>query len=489
MSQPYANVSRNTPDREDPTQTMTFQKESSDDRQQLEALASCVQGRLVTPDDPTYAADHVLWNASFKGHPAAVVHCVNVEDVQAVITFAREHAMPLSVRSGGHSLAGFETNDAGLVLDLSAMKKIQIDPILRTARLEPGLTWSEVANALQPYGLALTAGDTGSVGVGGLLLGGGIGWMVRKYGLAIDHVRAVELVTAEGQLVRASAEEHPELFWGLRGGGGNFGVVTAFEVDVHPGGTILGGAIFFDATEAEHIMQNYVRIASEAPDELSTEALLILAPPAPFIPVDKQGKPVVLIMLCYAGDINEGERVVAPLRELATPIIDLIAPIPYPEIFPFNAIGEVRGMQHHADTFFVENISQELVHTLVDAAEGVMSAETLIQFRVLGGAMSRIKNDATAFAHRDKPGMVMVTLFGPTSHDAASLEARKQQFMQALSPYANGAYVNYLMDRSEQEVHRAYPPATYARLAALKRQYDPTNLFRFNQNILPHPEQ
>ena len=300
------------------------------------------------------------------------------------------------------------------------MSAIAIDSTRRIARIEPGLTWGEVAKALQPYGLALTSGDSASVGVGGLLLGGGIGWMVRKYGLAIDHLRAVELVTADGEILRASADENIELFWGLRGGGGNFGVATAFEVDLHPGGTILGGAVFYEATEAERILQCYARLAAAAPDELSTQALIVLAPPLPFIPPEKQGIPVVAILVCYTGDLTEGERVVAPLRSLATPIADMIAPMPYPAIFSFMEIGEIRGLPHHVRSLFLQALSSEALHTLVDASLAIMSSETLVLLRVLGGAMSRVATDATAFAHRDKQALVLVTNFGPPSTDPAS---------------------------------------------------------------------
>jgi FAD/FMN-containing dehydrogenase len=413
------------------------------------------------------------------------VRPIDVEDVKTVVNFAREQVMTLSVRSGGHSIPGHGTNNDGLVIDLSGMKTITVDPTRRTARLEPGLTWGEVANALQPFGLAMTAGDVASVGVGGLLLGGGIGWMVRAYGLTIDNLRSVELVTADGQLRRASAEENPELFWGLRGGGGNFGVATAFEVNLHPGGTILSGAVFYEATEAERILKEYARLAAAAPDQLSTEAMLALAPPAPFIPPDKQGTPIVGILVCYTGDLSEGERVVAPLRQLATPIADLIAPMPYPDIFALTEIGEVRGLQHHGRSQFFETFSDEMLQTLVEATQSVMSPETVVSLRVLGGAMSRVAPDATAFAHRDKQGMVLVTHFAPLSVDAASLAARTQHIFQALSPYANGVYVGFLANEGEQRIREAYPPDTYARLVALKNQYDPTNLFHLNQNIKP----
>ena len=309
-------------------ETPSLQEKQHANGQGMERLARNVRGKLILPGDPAYEAERQVWNGAFERHPAGIVRCLDAEDVKAVVNFAREQEMPLSVRSGGHGTTGDGTNDNGVVIDLSSMKGITVDPVRRTARIEPGLTSGEVANALQPYGLALTTGDTATVGMGGLLLGGGIGWMVRAFGLALDHVQTVEVVTADGDLLRTSAEEHPDLFWGLRGGGGNFGVATAFEVNVNPVGTILGGAVFYEATDAERILQDYARLATEAPDGLSTEALLMLAPPTPFIPAEKQGTPVISILLCYTGDLGEGERVVAPLRHLATPLADLVAPMP-----------------------------------------------------------------------------------------------------------------------------------------------------------------
>ncbi len=451
----------------------------------LRAFASRLHGEMIRPEDADYEAARAVWHGGYDRHPALIVRCLHVADVIAAVQFAREQKLPLSVRSGGHSLSGHGTNDGGVVIDLSRMKAISIDPTRRTARLEPGLTWHEVSHALQPSGLALTSGDTATVGVGGLLLGGGIGWMVRKYGLACDRVRAVELVTAEGHLLRASASDHRELFWGLRGGGGNFGIATAFEVDLHAGGTILGGAVFYEAGEAERILRAYARIALAAPDELTTQALLMPAPPAPFVPPDKQGTPSVALVFCYAGDIAEGEQVVAPLRALGTPIAEMVAPMPYPALFAFTEVAEIRGWQHHVRSAFLETLPDEMLHALAESACAIISPGTIVQLRVLGGAMSRVPNDATAFAHRDKQAMLLIEHYGPLPADAADLHARTEQVWQAISPYASGVYVNLLGDEGEQRIHDAYPPATYARLAALKRRYDPQNLFHLNQNIPP----
>jgi FAD/FMN-containing dehydrogenase len=452
----------------------------------IDALRVRLQGKLIEPGDESYEALCAVWNGTAAGCPVLIVRCADAIDVAAAVGFARTHGLPVAVRSGGHSIAGHSICD-GVVIDLSRMRGIEIDPARRVARVEPGLTWREVAAAAQPHGLAITSGDTATVGVGGLTLGGGIGWMARKYGLAIDNLRAVELVTADGRFLRASADEHAELFWGLRGGGGNFGVATAFEFDLHPAGTILGGAVFYDASDeaqTEDILRSYARLAAAAPDELTTQALLILAPPAPFIPPHWVGRPVVGILVCYTGDLTEGERTVAPLRQLAKPITDVVAPMPYAAIFTLTAVGEVAGLRHHMRSLFLKTLDEGALHALVTESAASMLPETLVQLRVLGGAMGRVAADATAFAHRDKALMLMVTNFGPGMDDDAERLERTERVWRALRPYAAGVYANFL-GREGDRIPEAYPPATYARLANLKACYDPHNLFRLNQNIAP----
>ena len=454
----------------------------------LSDVRARLQGELIGPGDRDYGNARAAWNGMADGRPALIARCADALDVGVALGFARAQGLPVAVRSGGHSIAGHSTCVGGLVIDLSRMKGIEIDTARRVARVEPGLTWGEVAAATQPHGLAITSGDTASVGVGGLALGGGIGWMVRKHGLAIDNLRSVELVTADGQFVSANASENTELFWGLRGGGGNFGVATSFEFDLHPVGTVLGGGVFYAATnaaETEDILRAYARLAAAAPDELSTQALLTTAPPAPFIPQEWQGRPVVAIAVCYTGDPAEGEQIVAPLRRLATPIADVVAPMPYPAIFSLTAIGEIPGLRHHVRSAFLERLDEGALHALVTAAAETMSPETLVQLRVLGGAMGRVASEATAFAHRDKGYMVMVTNFGPGLVDDTQRHARTERMWEAIEPYAAGVYVNFLGNEGDGRIRAAYPPATYARLAALKARYDPTNLFRLNQNIVP----
>jgi FAD/FMN-containing dehydrogenase len=485
MRQTYQSISLRDQRISMSTQAIHESESQQADQQALWALAARLQGEVVLPGDDEYEAARSLWNGAIDRHPALIVSCANAADVSTAVTFAREHSLVVSVRSGGHSIAGHSTNDGGMVIDLSKMKAITIDPTRRTARIEPGLTWAEVAAAAQPYGLALTSGDMGSVGVGGLLLGGGIGWMVRKYGLTIDRLRAVELVTADGAFLRASADEQAELFWGVRGGEGNFGVATAFEVDLHPAGMILGGAIFYDAADAKSLVRAYAHYAAAAPDELSTQALLMYAPPAPFLPQAQQGKLVFAIQLCYTGDLAQGERVVAPLRALGTPIADLVAPMPYPALFALTEGGTMRGLLHAGRSLFLETVNEDALDTLAQEAAVFLAPGMAVQLRVLGGAMGRVPTDATAFAHRDAQVMIVVAHAGPTSANTACLHASMEHIWQAIRPYRAGVYVGFLMDEGEERVQEAYPAATYARLAALKKHYDPTNLFHLNQNIKP----
>lgn len=455
----------------------------------LHLLEARLQGTLLLPGDADYdTVAHDVWYGTIEHSPALIVRCAQAADVAEAITFAREFDLEVAVRSGGHSPAGYSSVDNGIVIDLSHMKAISIDPAQSTARLEPGLTWGEVAEAAQAHGLALTSGDTATVGVGGLLLGGGIGWMVRKQGLALDHLRAVELVTANGQIVRASADENADLFWGLRGGGGNFGIATAFEVNLHPAGLVTGGAVVYDATDGaqtEDILKAYTAYASSAPDELSTITMLMAAPPAPFIPPAMQGKPVVVIMVCYTGDLAEGERVVAPLRSLATPVADIISPMPYPVVFMLTQAAGVRGLQQYVRTMFVQTMNEDVLHTVAAAVPNI-SHETMVQIRILGGAMGRVSNEATAFAHRDKQAMISVFNSDPHEDTEAALhKAHAEHIWETLRSFGTGAYMNFLENEGEQSIREAYPDATYARLVALKNRYDPTNLFHLNQNIHP----
>lgn len=457
-------------------------------REEIAALARRLQGQIVLPGDTNFEeARRVHWVSSAT--PAMVVRAASTSDVAATITFAREHALELAVRSGGHSLAWYSIVEGGVVLDLSLMKTIKIDPETRMARLGAGLTWGEVAAALHPYGLGLSSGDNATVGIGGLALGGGIGWFARKYGLTIDHVRSIEVVTADGEVVTASATEHPDLFWAMRGGGGNFGVATAFEVETHPAGMVYGGAIFYDAREAATILPAYARYASSAPDELTSMALVMGAPPAPFIPPDLQGKPVVGIALVYSGDFEEGNRVVDPLRKLGTPLVDIVGPMPYPAIFQFTDDASVYGIRQYTRSVMVDAADEALISALLaSGATDIPSEHALFQLRILGGAVKRGDASSAAFAQRERGALVLAVVYGYDEADTERHEAWSDRQYEAMRPFGTGAYLGFMMEDGQERIGEVYPPATLERLRQVKRRYDPTNVFRHNLNIEPAGE-
>jgi FAD/FMN-containing dehydrogenase len=445
-------------------------------------LATQIAGEVIYPSHPEYESARQVWNRVADRYPGLIVRAADALDVAQAVQFARARDLPLAVRSGGHSLAGQSTVDYGVVVDVSRMKRMTIDPERRIARAQAGLTWGEYAGRAQAYGLTTPAGDSSTVGVGGLALGGGIGWLARKHGLTVDHVQSVEVVTADGQLLRASEDEHPDLFWALRGGGGNFGIATEFEFRLQQVGTVLGGAIFLPA-EPE-VLLGYAQAAAEAPEELTTIASVMQAPPLPFIPAEKRGSPVFAILVCYAGDVEVGQRALAPLRSLGPVVGEQIGPMPYPALFQMTAAGEVPG-PHHVRSGFMDRLGREEAETIVDYARQGTSPYSMAQLRVLGGAMARVPADATAFAHRDKP--ILLTIINGWSDAAESARhvAWTETFWQAMRPYSNGAYVNFLAQDGPERIREAYPGATYERLVAIKRRYDPTNFFRGNQNIQP----
>jgi FAD/FMN-containing dehydrogenase len=370
------------------------------------------------------------------------------------------------------------------------MKELALDPARRVARVPPGLTWGEYAAQAHRHGLATPAGDTAAVGVGGLTLGGGIGWRARRYGLTIDSLLSAEMVTADGRLLTASTDEHPDLFWALRGGGGNFGIATSFEFRLHPVGTILGGAVVYPPTA--DVIQGYAACAAAAPDELTTAGAVMRAPPLPFIPPERHGSLVFLLTACYAGDVEAGRRTLAPLRTLATPVADAICPMPYPSLFDLTAAGAAPGLAHHVRSAYLETIDAALAETVLEHSRWMTSPLGAVQIRVLGGAVARVPQEATAFAHRQKPFMLTIlNRFAPgaagagTDADADRHLVWTERFWHDVRPYAGGVNANFLGDEGDARVHEAYPDATYQRLARIKRRYDPANAFRLNQNIRP----
>ncbi|GBF06189.1 hypothetical protein DAERI_070187 [Deinococcus aerius] len=445
-------------------------------------------GRAITSEASEYGARRAVWNAAADAFPALIVQPLDAGDVARAVRFARTQRLPLAVRGGGHSPAGFGTVDRGVVIDLSLMRAVAVEPETRRVRVEAGATWGEVAAHLHPHGLAITAGDVPTVGVAGLTQGGGIGWFVRKHGLALDCLRAAELVTADGQFLRASATEHPDLFWGLRGGGANFGVITALEFEAHPGGTVYGGMVVYDGADARHVLGEYARIAQAAPDDLSTQAVLMAAPPLPFVPAELVGRPVVMVAVCHSGDPAEGERVVAPLRRLGTPVLDLIGPMPYPALLQMYAEGGQGGLRHYVRAQFVRRLDAAFLDALVEGAMGAFNPGTHVQLRVLGGELARIPASGTAFAHRDKAGLLMVAHACPADLPAPVADLTRQateHVFAAVRPFADGTYGNFLGLGEEDRTAEVYGERVLARLAALKAQYDPENVFARNANVRP----
>jgi FAD/FMN-containing dehydrogenase len=449
----------------------------------IDTLRSRLRGQLITPDAADYDDARSVLYFNVDRQPRAIVRAADVQDVALVVRYAGERNLPLAVRSGGHSLAYLSVIDDAIVVDLSQMARVSIDPEARIARVQPGATSGALAGPANDYGLALSTGDTHSVGMGGLTTGGGIGFMVRKYGLAIDNLLAAEVVTAAGEIVTASPEDHPDFFWAIRGGGGNSGIVTEFVFRLVPVAQILGGELMLPASR--EVLRGYLDYAASAPDDLTTIANLIYAPPAPHVPPERVGELVLSILVCWTGDIPAGEQALAPLRALATPVADAVAPMPYPQIYRFT---EHQAAPHAASIrmMFADELSDEALDAALSAMQRASSPFSLIQFRGLGGAMARVANDATAFAHRQRRFFVaIIGLWLDPTQDAAVHEAWTAALWRRIRREGCGVYVNFLEVEGPDRVREAYPPATYARLAAIKRRYDPQNLFRFNQNVPP----
>ena len=450
-------------------------------RPDLAAFAAGFEGTVVTPADPGYDAARQVANAVHDRRPAAIVKPVGAAGVARAVGFARDAGIPLRVRGGGHSLAGHGVDDDALVVDLSAMKAIEVDPGRRVATIEGGALAGEVVRATFAHGLTVPAGDTPTVGFGGLTLGGGIGWLARRRGLTIDHLRAVEVVTASGAALRASPDEHPELFWAVRGGGGNFGVVTRFEVRLGPIGTVYGGALVLPATPP--VLRSHVPIAASAPEELTTIASLMAIPRLPFVPAEHHGTLGFLVLVAHDGGPAAGPAAVAPYRAVAAPLGEMLAPMPYPAMFELGG-PEGRSGAVTRSTFLAA-LDDAAIDAILQYLSRRSSPMAMVQVRVLGGAVDRVASDATAYAHRGRP--IMVTIIVPflDPSEAAVHRAWADGLLAALGPAASGVYSNFLDDEGPARVRAAYPGVTYHRLAAIKRRYDPANLFAGNQNVPP----
>ncbi|MDQ3688505.1 MAG: FAD-binding oxidoreductase [Chloroflexota bacterium] len=446
-------------------------------------LRTHVRGTVIAPDDPGYDEARTIVSGEFDRRPGVIVRVADADDVAHVVKLARDTHTELAVRSGGHSGAGHSASEGGIVLDLRGMTAIEIDVEGRTAWAEAGLTAGEFTTAAAAHGLAVGFGDTATVGLGGITLGGGVGYLVRKHGLTIDNLLAAEIVTADGKLLHVDGDTHPDLFWGIRGGGGNFGVATRFKYRLHPLEGIVGGILVLPATP--DTVAEFMSAADAAPDELSTIANVMTCPPMPFVPEEHHGGIVILAMLTYAGSAENGERAMAPFRALAEPLADLVRPMTYPEMFPPQ---EGEGDYHPtaaARTMFVDSIDRAAAEMLLERLKASDAPMRVAQLRVLGGAMARVSADATAFAHRGSRIMVNVAAFYEGAADRAGRQAWVDDLAEALHQGDDGAYVNFLGTDGEERIRAAYPGATWDRLSEIKDRYDPTNLFRMNQNIAP----
>jgi FAD/FMN-containing dehydrogenase len=452
----------------------------------IEELRQSLRGELVMPTDAGYDAARAVWNGMIDRRPALIVRCQGVADVLAAVEFARSQHLEVAVRGGGHSLPGFSTTDGGILIDLRPMNAVRVDPITSRAVVEGGATWAEVDHETQAFGLAVTGGLISSTGVGGFTLGGGIGWLMRKYGLACDNLVGADVVTADGELVHASEEDDPELLWGLRGGGGNFGIVTAFEFALHPvGPLILAGPIFFPGEQAREILTGFREWTRTAPDDVTSLVNLTTAPPLPFLPPEVHGTKIVIVATAYAGDSEDGNQVVAPLRQLGRPIVDLLGPMPYTVIQSLVDPLFGPGARNYFTAGYLPDLADKVIDQLVAAHGPAISPESEIHVHQLGGAVARVPADATAYANREAPFAVNIVARWSDAQTDAEQVRWARSLLGAVEPFTTGgAYVNFL-GSGDDAIRTVYPAETYERLSRLKGRLDPTNLFRLNQNVRP----
>jgi FAD/FMN-containing dehydrogenase len=450
---------------------------------QVSDLGSTHRGRVILPDSPGYDEARTVFAGDVDRRPGLIARPLDAADVAEVVAFAHGTGLPLAVRSGGHSGPGFGTTDGGIVIDVRDMRGLEIDLERRTAWAGTGLTAGEYTTRVGEHGLATGFGDTGSVGLGGITLGGGVGYLIRTHGLTIDNVIAAEVVTASGDILRVDASSHPELFWALRGGGGNFGVVTRFQYRLHPVDRVVGGMLLLPATA--DVIAGTIEAADEAPEELSVIANVMPAPPMPFVPASQHGQLVVMILACFAGEEAAGADAVAPFRALAQPIVDMVRPMRYPELFPPE--DPSYRPKAIARTMFLRRVDPATADTILDYLGSSDAPMRVAQLRVLGGAAGRVASDATAYAHRGSRIMAVLAAFHDGPVNKAAREDWVARFGRALDQGDPGAYVNFLGNEGEGRIRAAYPGATWNRLAAVKARYDPDNLFRLNQNIPPAP--
>jgi len=451
---------------------------------QIEMLGSMIRGSVIAPHHPDYDAVRMVALAQFDRRPAAIVRVANAADIAAVLNFAQATDLPVAIRSGGHSTSGFSCADGALVIDVRDLNRIDIDVEARTAWAGAGMTAGEVTNAVEQHGLIVGFGDSATVGIAGLTLGGGIGYLVRKHGLTIDSLLAVEIVTASGDILIADETEHADLFWALRGGGGNFGVVTRFKYRLHPLPSFTGGPLVLPPTP--EVVAGFAALADAAPNELSTIAMIMPIPPVPTVPVEAHGKLAFIAMMAYAGDPAAAQQVLAPFRALATPLADMIGTAPYSSLYMLDPPPGIRPMVAIRSRF-TERFGIEEARALVAAAQNCTAPMSMSQIRVLGGAHTDVAPDATAFGHRRSRFMVsFLAMYGGGPEVIDAQERWVSESLASVVPGTAGTYVNFLgAGDANDGIAAAYPAATLQRLRQVKHRYDPENLFRHNTNVSP----
>jgi len=453
----------------------------------MKALREKVEGQVILPGEGGYDAARRVWNGAIDRRPAAIVRCTSVDDVAASVRFAREKDLLIAVRGGGHNVAGTGTCDGGIVIDLSPMKEVRLDATTRMAAAQPGLLWRDLDAETQKAGLAVTGGIVSTTGIAGFTLGGGIGWLHRPFGLTVDNLLAADVVTATGDVVHASEQVNPDLLWGLRGGGGNFGIVTNFDFRLHPvGPQVMAGLVFFKSDHLVPVVSGYREIMASAPDRLTLLLVLRKAPPAPFLAPEVHGQPVVAIVGCYAGPLDEGARALAPLAELAPTVANLMQPRTYTQFQSMLDGSWVEGFGNYWKAEYLTGIPDDALPILAEHLEGITSPLSDFKFAALGGAAGRVAPGATAFAHRTAPFVLNINSRWALPGDPDPHVAWTRKLWEAMRPFsAGGAYVNFLGDEGPDRVRAAYGEPTYQRLVSLKKAYDPDNAFRLNQNIRP----
>ena len=454
----------------------------------LRRLEDHLVGPVIHPGDVDYDDARAVWNASVDRRPSAVVRCQRLSDIRHGLAFAVEHELPLAVRGGGHSVAGFGTCDDGLVLDLRAMSTVEVDPGRRLAVAGPGTVGAEFDRATQQHGLATTLGVMSTTGIAGLTLGGGIGWLQRAFGLTCDNLLAAEMLTTDGRLVRASHDEHPELFWGLRGGGGNFGIVISFEYRLHPvGPEVLCGLVAWPAEKTPEILRLFREFTEDLEDELTVIAICRTAPPAPFLPEELHGRPIVALAVCYAGAVEDGEAAIAPLRRFDDPAGDAIAFRPYTDFQAMFDASWAPGFHNYWKAEHLAHLDDDIIDTFARYAVSHTSPLSDFKIAAMGGAVARVGEAETAYPHRNAPFVLNInTRWEDPDQTEHHIRHTTALFEDAKPASAGGVYVNFLGDEGTERIEHAYRGGdTYTRLQALKRQWDPGNVFRINHNIPP----